>query len=127
MELTQQEFDKAQHLFAEAKELSRRGLKQEASIIGVRTLHIFNQAAVRKIETGDIVDVHTNSKDVELVYSDLSVPMPVEPGRPGYNLLLCLVKDSPLAQEVLAVLKKYEEIDYPKPQEDKIDLDRVKF
>jgi hypothetical protein len=118
--LTPQEFEKAQCLMQMAKKLGSQGLKKQASTMGAQSLHIFNQAVVRKIETGDLIDTRTNSEDVELVYSDISVPMPVEPDRRGYNLLLNLIEKSPLAQEILAVLKKYED-------SGSIDLDNLGF
>lgn len=122
MQLSHEEFDTAERFYEEAKTIGRRGLKQEASALGAKALEIYNQAAVQKIET------NTYENKEELTYTDISVPMPVKAGTKIYQLDISLINNSPLAQDILAVLKKYNELGYPGPRAgEEVDLSTMEF
>ncbi|EFH82757.1 hypothetical protein [Ktedonobacter racemifer] len=122
MQLTNKKLETVQGLYRDAKMLGTQGRKREASELGVKALSIFNDAAVQKIET------NTYESKEHLIYTDISVPLPVKADTKIYRIEIGLIDGSPLAQDILAVLKKYNELGYPEPHAgDEIDLSTMEF
>lgn len=122
MQLSHEELYTVERIYQDAKTLGQAGLKREASAKGAQALEIFNHTAVQKIETSAY-----KRKD-DLIYTDISVPLPVKAGTKDYQLQLLLIDGSPLAQDILTVLKKYNELGYQEPGAgEELDLSTMEF